>query len=55
MYRIMIATSGSYYVQKPNQYGDFKMVGGFYKTLRQAEGYIAAQRGCRDKVIAYYP
>lgn len=57
-YRICIARSGSYYVQRRGVWaGDWKMVGPFFRTKRGAENFIyGAKSGCcgSERVIGYY-
>lgn len=55
-YRIMLATSGSYYVQRRNCCNQWKMFGNFYRTKAGARAFVAdlRQQECRcDKIIEY--
>lgn len=54
-YRIMLANGGSYYVQTPNVYGEWKKYGNFFKTKTGARAFVADLRRveCCDKVIEY--
>jgi len=60
MYRIMLARSGYYYVQRRG-YSSWKMIGGFYRTRRGAErlaeDLIAADEvpfPMTSRVVRYY-
>lgn len=57
-YRIMLATSGSYYVQKLTTYGAWKKTGGFFRTKVGARAFVRDLQGCYckpqyDKVVEY--
>lgn len=56
MYRIMLATSGSYYVQSMNEFGLWKKYGNFFRTKAGARAFIADLRRteCQcDKIVEY--
>jgi hypothetical protein len=58
-YRILLATSGYYYVQKLETclYGDYRKIGGFFPSIRAAEKFIRYDKrcGCPEpyNVVAY--
>jgi hypothetical protein len=55
-YRIMLATSGSYYVQRRNCCGEWKKFGNFFRTKAGAREFIRdlkATEPCCDKVVEY--
>lgn len=59
MYRICIARSGSYYAQRSDSWGGWKMIGPFCRTRRGAENVIAGARAnhyCtpQSRVVGYY-
>ena len=54
MYRIMLATSGNYYVQRDGPFG-WKMTGSFMRTKAGARALVAdLKRGCCGGHVVEY-